>query len=401
MKEEQPPAGARLVEVDEVELVIDQLVAGGDGLGRFEGIPLFVPRAAPGDRLRVRLTERKRDYGRAEILEILKPGPGRREPPCPYFARCGGCDLQHLEDRTQSQLKTLAFLETLARLARVRPTGEVKVIAGDAWGYRLRTQLHTAVDEDSGRVAVGYHARGTNTVVPVASCPILVPALEQQLPGLSEQLYGLGDALPRRIDFAAGDDGRFTTAPVVAGLPHGEIPLTVGDFHFRYDARCFFQGHQGLLPQLMAAAVGDWQGELAVDLYAGVGLFSLPLAQRYQKVIAVESDRVAARYARANARHNHCPNIQPETLVVESWVRRYPKGVDRVLVDPPRSGLGGAVRRVLLERGPERLTYVSCHPATLARDLRVLGTAYQVESITTVDLFPQTGHLEAVVQLVR
>lgn len=397
----RPPASERLAAVDGLELTIDQLVAGGDGLGRFEGIPIFVPRSAPGDRLRIQLTERKRDYARGTILEVLEPGPGRRKPPCPYFARCGGCDLQHLEDALQSRLKAAAFLETLHRLAGIRPPEPVALITGAPWGYRLRTQLHTAVEAESGRVTVGYHARGSHDVVAVERCPILVPTLDEQLPDLAQRLYDAGGSLPRRLDLAAGDEGRFTTAPVVGDLPRGELSSKVGDFTFRYDARCFFQGHRGLLETLMEHAVGPWEGELALDLYAGVGLFSLPLARRYKKVIAVESDRIAARYGRTNARLNRLSNIEPEAIAVESWVLRMPKNADRALVDPPRSGLGGPARRVLLESGPERLTYVSCHPAALARDLRVLGPAYRLESVTALDLFPQTGHLEAVVQLVR
>jgi 23S rRNA (uracil1939-C5)-methyltransferase len=387
--------------VEELELTIDQLVAGGDGLGRFEGIPIFVPRSAPGDRLRVRLTERKRDYGRAQIVKILAPGPGRRKPPCPHFARCGGCDLQHLEDGLQSRLKAAAFLETLHRLARIEPPGPVPVLTGAAWGYRLRTQLHTGVDAESGRVSVGYHARGTNDLVPVEQCPILAPVLEEQLATLPERLHDLGDTLPKRIDLAAGDGERFATAPVVADLPRGDLSLQVGAFTYRFDARCFFQGHRELLGTLVETAVGPWEGGLAVDLYAGVGLFSLPLARRYKKVLSVETDRIAIRHARANARQNRCSNLEIEAMAVESWVRRWPKGVDRALLDPPRSGLGGPARRVLLEQGPARVTYVSCHPAALARDLRVLRPAYRMESLTVLDLFPQTGHIEAVVQLVR
>jgi len=124
MTYERPTAGLRLSELEELELTIEKLVAGGDGLGRFEGIPIFVPRSAPGDRVRVRLFERRPDYGRAEILELLSPGPGRREPPCPYFTRCGGCDLQHLEDSVQIRLKGEALLET------VRETAETELIVG-------------------------------------------------------------------------------------------------------------------------------------------------------------------------------------------------------------------------------------------------------------------------------
>jgi 23S rRNA (uracil1939-C5)-methyltransferase len=381
-------------------VTIEKLVAGGEGLARIEGVPLFVPRSAPGDRLRVRLVERHPDYGRAEIDEILAPGPGRRPDPYPFLADWGGCDLQHLEDGLQSQLKADAVVETLRRLGKVELPADIPVITGEPWGYRLRTQLQ--VEGEGTGIRVGYHARGTNELLPVASCPVLVPALDELLAGLPELLAQafLGQAPPRRIDLAAGDDGTITAAPVIPGLPHGEVTLTVGSLTYAYDARCFFQAHRGLLPRLVEVAVGPWTGDgSAFDLYAGVGLFTLPLAQRYGQVTAVEGDRIAARYARTNARRNRLQNVEVAPQALESWIANLPRSAARVVVDPPRAGLSGPVRNVLLERRPERLTYVSCHPATLARDLRTLAAGFALESVTLLDLFPQTGHMETVVQL--
>lgn len=390
-----PPAAVRLAELDELVLDIEKLVAGGEGFGRHQGIPIFVPRSAPGDRLRVRLTERRADYGRAEIVDILEPGSGRRTPPCPHFGSCGGCDLQHLEDEIQPDLKAEAVRETLERLAGLEVSQPVEVIAGSPWGYRLRTQLHIERKED--QAVVGYHARRSHTVVPVASCPVLVPELEAILPRLPEVL---SSAKPRRLDLAAAGDGSLSCAPMVEGLPHGELSFEVGDIDYRYDARCFFQVNRELLPQLIDRTVGDATGEQAVDLFAGVGLFSLPLARRYGRVVAVEGDRIAARYACKNARHNHLEDIEVIHRAVESWIHQLPKAPERVVVDPPRTGLSRPVRERLLERRPTRLTYVSCHPAALARDLKALLAAYRVESMTFFDLFPQTAHIEVVAQLV-
>jgi 23S rRNA (uracil1939-C5)-methyltransferase len=383
-------------------VTIEKLVAGGEGLARFAGMPLFVPRAAPGDRLRVRLTERRADYGRAEIVEILAPGPGRRPDPYPELAEWGGCDLQHIEDDLQPVLKAQAVRETLERMGHIALPAEMPVIHGDAWGYRLRTQLHTEVEE--GVVRVGYHARGTHRLIPAVRCPILVPELEALLAELPERLAEAGGRPPHRIDLAAGDGGAVTASPVIPGLPHGEVTTAVLDFVYAYDAGCFFQGHRGLLPRLIEAAVGPWNGGEAYDLYSGVGLFSLPLARRYDRVVGVEGERVSARFARTNARRHGVRRAQEIDVVpqaVESWIAALPPGAARVVVDPPRSGLAAAVRRALLERLPERLTYVSCHAATLARDLSQLAAAYAVETVTLVDLFPQTGHMETVVQLVR
>ncbi len=391
-----PPPGARLAGVEELEVRIEKLVAGGEGLARFEMVPVFVPRSAPGDLLRVRIVDRRHDYGRAEIVEILEPGPARRPDPVPELSRSGVCDLQHLDDRIQPLLKAAAVRETLERLGRLTVPADVPLITGEPWGYRLRTQLHTEIDPQAGGVRVGYHARGTNEVIPLARCPLLVPELEELLAELPQLL---GPDAPRRLDLAAGDDRAVTVAPLVPGLPHGEISTQVGDFTYAYDARCFFQSHRGLLPRLIETAVGSWEGETAVDLYAGVGLFSLPLARRYRRVIAVESDQIGARYARLNARRNRETGLEIVNQAVETWLPQLPSGIDRLVLDPPRGGLPPRARDTVIARRLARITYVSCHPAALARDLRLLQEAYIVESLAFIDLFPQTGHMEVVVQM--
>lgn len=391
-----PPPGALLADVEEITVRVEKIVAGGEGLTRFENVPVFVPRSAPGDLLRARIVERRPDYGRAEIVEVLEPGPARRPDPYPELSKTGICDLQHLDDRAQSRLKAEAVRETLLRLGKVELPENVELIAGDPWGYRIRTQVHTEVDPVAGGVRVGYLARGTNDLVPVSRCPVLVPELEALLADLPRHL---GPDTPWRLDLAAGDGGAVTVSPVIPGLPQGEITTTVGDFTYSYDARTFFQGHRGLLPRLVERTVGPWTGTMAVDLYAGVGLFALPLSRLYEKVVAVEADQIGARYGRLNVRRNKVPNVEVVQQVVESWATGLPEGVDRVVVDPPRAGLDFAVRKALLARRPKRLTYVSCHPAALARDLRILSVSYRIESVMLLDLFPQTGHMETIVQM--
>lgn len=394
-----PLPGSRLAAVEELEVEIEKLVAGGEGLARFEGAPIFVPRSAPGDRLRVRITDRRADYGRAEILEILAPGPGRRPDPQPELSATGVCDLQHIEDGLQPRLKAEAVRETLERIGRIElpSPADTELITGEPWGYRLRTQVHTEIDPVTRGVRVGYHARGTHDVIPLSRCALLVPELEAMLADLPGSLTD--DQTPRRIDLAAGD-GAVTLAPIVEGLPHGEVTTAVGDLTYGYDARCFFQGHRTLLPRLVEAVVGPWEGEEAYDLYGGVGLFALALARRYKWVVTVESERIAARYVRNNIRRNQIEHVDPINQSVESWIRELPDRAARVVLDPPRGGISVPVRRVLMERMPEHITYVSCHAATLARDLRQMSTAYRIDSLALVDLFPQTGHMEAIVQLV-
>lgn len=395
--------GIKLASLDELEITIEKLVEGGDGLGRYEGIPIFVPLAAPGDRLRVRLTERRPGYGRAEIARILEPGDGRREAPCPVFERCGGCSLQHLEETAQLRHKAQAVRETLRRIGGIETPARVTVVPGEPWGYRLRAQLHVA-ETDRGR-EIGYYARGSRELVPVTSCPVLVPELERALPRLEGPVR---ETTHQRIDLTSGDDAAWTVSPPVPGLPQGEVETEIDGLVYGYDARCFFQSHRQLIPALVEHALGpagddaeeDAARGIAYDLFAGVGLFSLPLARRYHRVVAVESDRVAARFLRRNARRNRFPRLEAKLQSVESWISRLPARPARVIVDPPRLGLPHRVRRALVESRPRRLTYVSCNAATLARDLKQLGPDFRIDSLTLLDMFPQTGHMEIVVQLV-
>ncbi|MEE8525180.1 MAG: class I SAM-dependent RNA methyltransferase [Thermoanaerobaculia bacterium] len=390
----------RLLAIDELEARVEKLIAGGDGLVRFEGIPIFVPRSAPGDLLRVRLVERRPSFGRGEIIEILEPGEGRRTPPCPHFERCGGCDLQHLENKLQLRLKAETVRENLLRLGGIEMPSDVTVIPGDPWAYRLRAQLHVATTERG--VEVGYFARRSHDLVPVDTCPVLVPELERELPGLGRRL---GETTHRRLDMAAGDEGSWTCQPRAADLPGGAVSMRIDKLVFQYDAGCFFQNHRQLLPRLIEhalappAGAGDESDAVAYDLFAGVGLFSLPLCRRFQQVVAVEGERTAARFARKNARLNGISNLTVETQAIESWIENLPADAALVVADPPRVGLSPTVRATLLERRPRRLTYVSCDSATLARDLKDLKAEFRIVSLVLLDMFPQTGHMEVVVQL--
>jgi 23S rRNA (uracil1939-C5)-methyltransferase len=188
---------------------------------------------------------------------------------------------------------------------------------------------------------------------------------------------------------------------LVEGFPHGTLDLKVGELGFEFDSRTFFQAHRGLLPRLVEEVAGSHRGELAWDLYAGVGLFALALRARYTRVVAVESDRIAVRYLRRNARHQEAPEpIVIHPISAESFLQHAATRPDRVVVDPPRTGLSRSVVQSLLSLRSERLTYVSCDPATLARDLRALIPTYELESLVFLDLFPQTAHLETVVHLI-
>ena len=223
---------------------------------------------------------------------------------------------------------------------------------------------------------VGFHARGSHDLVTIDRCPVLAPDIDGLLAQLPQILEDAGRGLPARLDLASVE-GNLVAAPAVPGLDSGELEARVGPFRYVHDARCFFQVNLELLPQLVKTALGKAKGDRAVDLFAGVGLFSLPLAQNYERVVAVESDRVAVRFGRRNLRLNSVGNVEFVGLRVESALDALGGPLDRVVVDPPRSGLHKRVRAALLESLPQRITYVSCQPATLARDLRELTSRYR------------------------
>ena len=414
---ERLEALAALAGINRLELTIEKLVLGGDGLARWRGMPVFVPRAAPGDVVEARITERRPSYARAEIEEIKTPGPLRREAPCPFYERCGGCQLQHIEDSEQLGLKVAAAMETLRRLGGIDPAQLAacrfeEPVSERTWGYRLRAQVHVGANPEEP-VGVGFRRRRSHDLVLVDRCPVLAPALENELGGLSSLLGDRAAAskkLPSRLSLATAGlelESPVVAAPPIDGLPGGELEIDLLGKRLSYDARCFFQAHGGLLESLLLSAVGPFEGEAAVELYAGVGFFSVGLADRYRSVTAVEAESVAARYARNNLRRNGLRHCRVERSAVESWIDRrrggpgLEPGLDRVLVDPPRAGLSRKVRSALLNAGPHRLTYVSCDPATLARDLGDLTRDFDLESIAFFDVFPQTAHLETVAQLRR
>ena len=408
---------AALAGISRLELTIEKVVLGGDGLARWRDLPIFVPRTAPGDVVEARITERRPSYGRAEVERVISAGPLRREAPCPYYARCGGCQLQHIEDEAQLGLKVAAALETLRRLGGIDPAQLAgcrfeEPVAGKRWGYRVRAQVHVEQDEE-GAFGVGFRRRRSHDLVRVERCPVLAPALEARLPELPrllDEAAQAGQARPGRLNLATdglGEGSSVVAAPSAGVLPGGELEIELLGRRLTFDARCFIQAHGGLLEALARSAVGAFEGETAVDLYAGVGFFTLGLADRYGSVTAVEGESMAARYARNNLRLNGLRHCRVERAAVESWVdgkaggEGLQAGLDRVLVDPPRVGLSWNVRRALLRAAPARLTYVSCDPATLARDLGELTRDFDLESITFFDIFPQTAHLETVVQLGR
>ncbi|HEU4597876.1 MAG TPA: class I SAM-dependent RNA methyltransferase [Pyrinomonadaceae bacterium] len=394
-------AGAeRLRAGAELEVTVERILPGGVGLAHAAGQTILVALSAPGDRARVRVERVSGGTAFASVTQVLQPSPARVEPPCPYFGRCGGCDFQQLSYEAQLAAKVEIIRDSLRRVARVEPPGEIAIEPSpDVWRYRSRARWQY----DPLRQHLGYYERGSHRVCDVVECPVALPPVQERLSALRARMSA--DELPeefREFEAVAGDEG-VALWPSVEGLDSGEQVRAVGGERYRFDAGCFFQINHGLLEPLVREGLGDAQGESALDLFCGVGLFTLPLARRFSRVTGVEGNAPAAAFARRNLSDADLPHARVETSAVGDWMRnraRTQAPFDFVLLDPPRAGAEPETVEALLALRPQRISYVSCDPATLARDLRALTTGgYRLHSLRAFDMFPQTHHVETVVHL--
>jgi 23S rRNA (uracil1939-C5)-methyltransferase len=420
---------------------IEKPIYGGSFLARVGGKAVFVPLGLPGEQVRVRRVEDKRGYAIAEAEEITEPSDLRVAAACPYFGACGGCQYQHAKYAAQVAYKQEILRETLER-GRVYAPEDIAVVAGEPWAYRNRIRL--AFDAQGN---IGYRGRRSHAVIPIAECPIAAPLLARaalaasravdEFPvKLSARAISLfcdahETALLVQLTVAGAGKGWLDAfARVLArGIPElkgmevltegrkGQPPRRVAQwganslayraagFDYRVDQGAFFQVNRRLLDALVDRVTAQAKGALAWDLFAGVGLFARQLASHFARVIAVESAPASIAALAHNLRGTSASAVKAETL---EFLRKERKSArpDLIVVDPPRTGLGAETTALLGAIAAPELVYVSCDPATLARDLRALvdshnGAGYVIDQIALVDLFPQTFHLETVVRLRR
>lgn len=368
------------------ELSIVKLVAGGEGLGYVAGKAVFVPGVLPGEKVRVRMVQRRRDFDRAALLEVLEPSPHRVSPPCRLAGVCGGCDWLHIRYEEQLAQKIGIVRESLRRTGGIaRDTIEIE--PSPPLGSRSRAQVHR---DGNGRL--GYMGAGSNRIVHVDACPIAVGPIN----GVFNGSVPLPESLDRFTVFSNGEyvaaEGIDDDRDLVARVCGREIVFSVG---------CFFQSNLTVLDKLVPWALEGLAGATAADLYCGVGLFGSFLSERFSRIICVESSAMSLSYAKRNVAgpaHEFFP------LSVEQWITsgaaRGP--FDAAVVDPPRPGLGTEMRAWLCGAAIERLVYVSCNPVTLARDLGdFCGSAFALDDLRLFDFYPQTSHIEAVAKLSR
>ena len=440
-----------------LQLTIEKLVYGGDGLARLPadesgpGKTVFLPFVIPGEQVEASLAQSRPGFARATLNQVLTPSPERVEPGCPYFGRCGGCQYQHIGYKSQLRYKADILRETLRRTAKLELTVEIQTHAAEPWQYRNRTRLRV---QHAGKFQIGYFRTGSHELLPIEQCPISSPLINQAIravldlggkgmapttlhgvqffaddrdqqllveayirPGDSAQevqafaaaLHELLPAMAGMVVFATSpvDDDSRQFAPLSAvhpeaGQPIGADALTyqAAGHVFRVSGGSFFQTNRFLVDELVRTAIPKLTGRAALDLYAGAGLFSMALSKSFDDVLAVE----ASPHSFADLRHNAARNVKPIRATTENFLmERGPKlAPDFVIVDPPRAGMGEKPATALGRMSVSRVTYVSCDPATLARDLRpLLESGFRVAEAHLVDLFPQTAHMETVLHLAR
>jgi 23S rRNA (uracil1939-C5)-methyltransferase len=358
-----------------------------------DGRVVFVPFTAPGDRVRVRVVESRARFARAGVEELLEAGPARVSPVCPAFGSCGGCAWQHLDYATQLEAKRSILVEALRRIGGIREPGPVRVVPSPSeYAYRGRARVRV----EAGRV--GYLRRRSHALCAVSRCPVLVPPLEDRL----RELAAHPPAQDGEWELACGADG-VRAAPLASERVPRSV-LEVAGRRIGVSSGVFAQSNALLLDALAALV---WEaaggGGVAVELYAGAGFLTAGLAQRFERVVAVEGDPAAVDDLRANLSGAGPGRVEVLGESVERALGRL-AGLrpDALVLDPPRSGLARGAASELAAVEAARIVYLSCDPATLARDLaEPCGRGYRLRGALGIDLFPQTPHLEALATLER
>ncbi len=418
-----------------MEVKIEKLVYGGDGLAHQDGHAVFVPYVLPDEVVQVREVERKKKFIRGRVQEIVTPSPGRASPPCPHFTQCGGCHYQHIPYDAQPDFKAAILRETLSRLGRILWDGPIDIHPSPPLRYRNRAQWK--IRASGTQRAIGYFQAASTALCPVNECPVLSPRLAQVLSVLREQLAA--GALPsslREVEaFADAVDEKvllnvalesFSISPAtfaaqlrtkIFGLESillndmardrfelfgpGHLNYRVVDTIHRVGHLSFFQANRFLIEELVHTVLAGLEGRLALDLFAGVGLFTIPLSRQFQRVVAVESNAAAARDLEATIAAA-AVSAQAANSPVEKLLNDWHEAPDLIVLDPPRAGVPAESVQRIIALAPPRVHYVSCDPATLARDLQaLLSGGFRMEEVHLFDMFPQTFHIETLVKLVR
>lgn len=398
-------------ESERQRVTIEKLIYGGDALARIDRQAVFIPFALPGEEVEVRTSPGKGKALRGFDTRVLSTSGRRVQPGCEYFGRCGGCHYQHADYDYQVEQKVAILRETLARLGKIAIEQEIPVIKSGPWGYRNRVKLHFE------RGKMGYREADSHKLCPIDHCPISSPKLNAVIAALNAAvkqrewpsfLSGL-EVFTNEIDVQLNVTE--TTRPIakrffswcaniIPGFQPDWITYETSGQKLRISRGTFFQVNRFLIEALVNEVIGDYEGRSAIDLYAGAGLFSLPLSRRFESLTAVERSAPAYHDLAHNA-EQFGGNITAIRAASGEFLAQFDGAADLIVADPPRAGLTPAVTSTLLRVQSPKIVIVSCDPATLARDLEALSQAYSIRGIALIDLFPQTYHFETVVHLER
>lgn len=420
-----------------MRLRIEKPIYGGAGLARHEGKAIFVAEALPGELVEAELKHSKASYSEASVRELIEASAERVQPVCQHYRTCGGCHYQHASRTLELAMKKTILTETLTR-ARITALPEIQTIAAEPVGYRNRIRLHVR----TAPFALGYLREQSHTLLPIEQCTIAAPILVEAMRTLSAEAEAELAGWANEIELFTQEETReillsvYTSVhtqqperklaslwqklqsilPSITGCtlfvqPEGkgfakcgptlgakQITYRLSHSSYRVSAGSFFQVNQFLLESMLSTVCSEHQGAIAWDLYAGVGLFTLPLSERFEQVVAVEAAPGSIHDLRQNA-----PKAETVTATTLDFLRRTARTKSRpdlIVVDPPRAGLGQEATKLLAKVGAGRITYVSCDPTTLARDLaQLLQSGYRMDSLHLIDMFPETFHMETVVGL--
>lgn len=382
---------------DTLTVKIEKIVPNGFGLAFGEKLTLFVPLSATGDELNVQIVKMQGRTAFAEIVEILKPSADRTKPECSYFGTCGGCNFQQLNYGAQLDAKIAILKDCLTRIGKIDFAGEISFVPSpQEYNYRARAGWH--LDAENKRI--GYYKRRSHTVIDAKECPILVPELEKKLNELRKTIDWRDFNGKRPLIEAAAANGKVSVYSPDILEPTEEICFQANGERYFYDAAGFFQGNNLLVEKLVETATEDASGEFALDLYCGVGLFTVGLARKFEKVFGIEENKRAVELAEKNIEQARLENVRFFDYSVGDFLSQNSDAIDFALLDPPRSGTEDRTIEKLIALKPREISYVACEPSMLARDLRkLLDADYSINSITALDLFPQTHHVETVVRM--
>ncbi len=427
-----------------MEITIEKLIYGGEGLAHHDGSTVFVPFVLPAERISAAPVEQKKKFIRARVERLLEPSPERASARCPHFGVCGGCDYQHIPYDAQLKFKTEILRETLRRIGRIEWPGEITAHASPPWAYRNRAQwkVRPLGEDGAGGMGIGYFRANSTALCAVEDCSILSPLLLKTL--LALRAAAAAGAFPRELReieaFAGAGDSKLLLTATFAGFPPraqelvdkfrailpeiesllfhdptrermeldgpGFVECEAAGSAYRVGHFSFFQVNRFLADDLVRQVVdSEDEGRMALDLFAGVGLFSVPLPKRFARVVAVEANPAAARDLETNTSGRVARSgrvIEVRAADVEQFLQKKKEKPDLVVLDPPRAGLTPGTIKHLARIAPARITYVSCDPPTLARDLAAfVKSGYDISAVHLFDLFPQTFHMEAAVGLRR